>query len=57
MSSDFSKELILVRESDGAIYRRNTNGTFSHEDDEMDKPYEYSYGKLMDTGAFKVERL
>ena len=48
------KELILIRESDGQIYTRNKNGTFSNEKSEMHKPWEWSYKHLMDTQYFRV---
>lgn len=39
---------------DGERFSRNEDGTYSMDNSDMDRPYRYSFGRLMDTGAFSV---
>ena len=50
---EFSTPQYLYRD-DNKRFSRNKDGTYSMDDSGMANPYRYTYGRLMETGAFSA---
>lgn len=43
----------IVRKSDGSLFHKNEDGTYSHSESQMSTPYKYSKEYLLQGGLFE----